>query len=153
MQRGEDFFDLLLRRAERRHDDDDVADRPRQHAALGQAVADADPSLLGQLKRLACPPVANQFNRQHASRLPDVTDLRQAPKPLGFGVEIRGKFFAPACGGLQQPDTGQAGGTAELVAGVAVPVKESLQLGIVAKKRIEHFLRCQRGGHRQIAAG
>ena len=40
-----------------------------------------------------------------------------------------------------------------MIASVAVPVKKSLQLRIVAEERIEYFLRCQRGSHRQIAAG
>ncbi|SVB48949.1 uncharacterized protein METZ01_LOCUS201803, partial [marine metagenome] len=93
VQSGKDFFDLSLGGAEWWHDDDHVADRPRKYATLGQDVADAGPGLFSQFKRFACLPVANQFHRQHAPRLPDVADLRQAPKPLGFGAKVLSKLF------------------------------------------------------------
>ena len=53
---------LLRRRAIRRHQHDDVADGPRQHAALRHRFANADARAFAQIKRLARPPVFDQFD-------------------------------------------------------------------------------------------
>ncbi len=54
---------------------------------------------------------------------------------------------------MKNIQTGERGGSAKLVAGEAVAVKEGLEFGVVSEEGIEHRLRGERGGHGKVTAG
>ena len=54
---------------------------------------------------------------------------------------------------MQEFQTGQSCGGAELIGGEAVAVEEGLEFFLLAEEGIEYWLGRERGGHREVAAG
>jgi hypothetical protein len=153
-QRGNHFLQLRPRGAIRRHQHDDIADGPRQHAAPRHRLANADARALAQGKRLARPPVPT-------SSIPATSPTCRMSPTFGScqsdcnSSRRTGSNFARADGffALQNFQAGQRRRRAKLVAGVTVAVEESFELVIFAEEGVEDFLRGQRRRHRQITAG
>ena len=141
-QGGDDFAQLCPCRAIRRHQHNHISDGSRQHAAPGHRLANADARALAQGKRLACAPVFDKFDAGNQARLPDVADVGQLPELFQL-VAQNGFEFLPRADGFLASQNFQAGKRrrrAELVAGVAVSVKEGFEFVIFAEKGVEDCL-------------
>ena len=95
---------------------------------LRHRFANADARALAQVKRLARPPVFDQFDARHQTDLPDVADVRQRPERLQFFAQnffqiLRAREWILA---LQNFQARQRRRRAELVAGETVAVKKVL---------------------------
>src|SRR3954466_10463092 len=75
--RADHALELLRRRAIRRHQDEDIANRPRQDTMLGHDLTYSCAGPFSKIERFSCPPILDQFDPGNQPNLPNISNLRQ----------------------------------------------------------------------------
>ena len=144
---------VILRR---RHENDDIAQRPDHHAAFARFEDDlmADPLL----RRVTLPArlVLDELDADHIAPLADIADMSQRQKLVAQSLlqqsHARLHFLDDIFFG-EQFEIGDGHRAAERVAGIGVAMEEGFEIFVLAEKRREDILRGERRRQRQITAG
>src|SRR5256884_257480 len=136
-------------RAIGRHEHNDIPDGTSEHSAPRHRFADASAGALPQTKRLACPPIAHEFDADHQTNLPDIADVRRRPHRLQFLAQGMFEQLSRANrgGALQNLEARQCRRRTELVRRITVAVEKRFEFFVFAEERIENLLCGQRRSH------
>src|SRR5207249_6790064 len=124
------------RRAKRRHEDNNVAERTQEQARSASGLRDLRTDPLRKRIGLLRHAVSHQLDARDESNLTDITNMGMRPERLQQVAKDCNLRHEPLKGSLLLKDfeVRQGDRTAEWIAGIAVPMKERLELLMMSQK-------------------